>query len=338
VRINKNGKTYDWRLNTSTRSSVVWANMAQDPYFNPSSTSTNQPPTASFTSSCSELTCDFDATASSDPDGSISSRQWEFGDGTTGTGRTPTKTYASAGTYTVRLTVTDNVGATDTTTQQVTVSDPAGGTVAFRAAATAHVNSKKAHKVTVPAVVQAGDALVLFFTMSADKHSITGPTGVTGWTAEGTVTSPRIVTQAWSKVATAADAGTVLTVTTSGLTNSGLTLLVYSGTSTTDPTGQVAGVKETVSRTTHTTPTVNVAGAGSWVLSYWADKTAATTSWTVPAGQVERADAAETGSGHVSAAAADAGGTVATGSYGGITATADSATQEATSWSVVLRP
>ncbi|TQV72196.1 PKD domain-containing protein [Aliikangiella marina] len=82
----------------------------------------NQRPTASFTESCTELACNFDGTASSDPDGSIVSYAWAFGDGTTATGQTSSHTYASSGTYTVNLTVTDNEGATNSTSKAVTVS------------------------------------------------------------------------------------------------------------------------------------------------------------------------------------------------------------------------
>lgn len=84
---------------------------------------TNSPPTASFTSACTDLTCDFDGTGSSDSDGSISSYDWDFGDGTTNSGSTVTHTYGSGGTYTVTLTVTDDDGATDSESQDVAVSE-----------------------------------------------------------------------------------------------------------------------------------------------------------------------------------------------------------------------
>ncbi|MET1052243.1 MAG: PKD domain-containing protein [Mycetocola sp.] len=84
----------------------------------------NSPPTASFTAACTDLTCTADGRASSDPDGSIGSYAWDFGDGSTGTGAQPSHTYAQAGTYTIRLTVTDNESATGTTTRSVSPSDP----------------------------------------------------------------------------------------------------------------------------------------------------------------------------------------------------------------------
>jgi PKD repeat protein len=84
-------------------------------------TATNAPPVASFTSSCTGLTCSFNASGSSDSDGTIASYAWTFGDGTIGTGAAPTHTYAGAGTFTVGLTVTDNGGATGTRTATVTL-------------------------------------------------------------------------------------------------------------------------------------------------------------------------------------------------------------------------
>ena len=87
---------------------------------------TNTPPAANFTSSASGLTVQFTDT-STDSDGTIASRSWNFGDGTTSTAASPSKTYAAAGTYTVSLTVTDDDGATNTRTASVTVSSGGGG-------------------------------------------------------------------------------------------------------------------------------------------------------------------------------------------------------------------
>ncbi|MGH7573157.1 MAG: PKD domain-containing protein [Gemmatimonadota bacterium] len=87
----------------------------------------NNPPTASFTFSCTDLSCSFDGSGSADPDGSIVSYAWSFGDGSNGSGETVNHTYAASDTYTVTLTVTDNDGATDGETQNVTVSEGGGG-------------------------------------------------------------------------------------------------------------------------------------------------------------------------------------------------------------------
>jgi subtilisin family serine protease/subtilisin-like proprotein convertase family protein len=83
----------------------------------------NTPPTASFTASVAGLTASFTDT-STDANGTIASRSWNFGDGGTSTAQNPSHTYAAAGTYTVTLTVTDNGGATATATQSVTVTSP----------------------------------------------------------------------------------------------------------------------------------------------------------------------------------------------------------------------
>ena len=81
---------------------------------------TNQPPTADFTSTASGRTVTF-TDRSTDPDGTITARRWDFGDGTTSTATSPSHTYAADGAYTVTLRVTDSGGLTATTAKTVTI-------------------------------------------------------------------------------------------------------------------------------------------------------------------------------------------------------------------------
>jgi chitodextrinase len=53
----------------------------------------------------------FSASGSRDPDGSATGYTWEFGDGATASGKTAGHSYAKAGSYAVKLTVTDDQGA-----------------------------------------------------------------------------------------------------------------------------------------------------------------------------------------------------------------------------------
>ncbi|MFQ5999299.1 MAG: PKD domain-containing protein [Candidatus Bathyarchaeia archaeon] len=92
---------------------------------------TTTPPTASFTFSPSHPvandTVTFNASASYDPDGSIVSYKWDFGDGniTTVIGPIITHVFSTENNYTVTLTVTDNEGLTDSVIDIVPVVDPA---------------------------------------------------------------------------------------------------------------------------------------------------------------------------------------------------------------------
>lgn len=84
-------------------------------------TAANQPPNANFTFTCSALTCSFTST-SGDPDGTIGAYSWAYGDGATSTAQNPSHTYATGGTRTVTLTVTDNQGAATSASRSVTVT------------------------------------------------------------------------------------------------------------------------------------------------------------------------------------------------------------------------
>ncbi|WP_315095894.1 alkaline phosphatase [uncultured Cellulomonas sp.] len=113
------GGTYDVTLTVTdddgTASSLVHQVVVANP---------NVGPTPVITSSSTGLTGLLDATASSDPDGTIESYQWNFGDGTTGSGHTVAHAYGGSGIYTVSLTVTDDDGVASTTTAPLTIIAP----------------------------------------------------------------------------------------------------------------------------------------------------------------------------------------------------------------------
>ena len=66
----------------------------------------------------------FYSTGSYDPDGDSLSKKWSFGDGGTSTSSSPGHTYSSPGTYTVKLTVTDPGGLSNTDSTSCTVTVP----------------------------------------------------------------------------------------------------------------------------------------------------------------------------------------------------------------------
>jgi subtilisin family serine protease len=117
----------------------------------------NIPPVAGFNSSCTGLACSFTDT-STDSDGSIASRSWDFGDAGVSTETNPTHTYSASGTYTVTLNVTDNAGSPGSTSQPVAVTapgDPDPGTPTLangvaRSDTSGASGSFKYYKVQVP--------------------------------------------------------------------------------------------------------------------------------------------------------------------------------------------
>src|SRR5882724_10371417 len=84
----------------------------------------NSPPTADFTApTCTvNVSCSFAGTGT-DSDGSVTGYSWDFGDQTAAvSGQNVTHTFATASTFQVKLTTTDNGGATGSVTKPVTVA------------------------------------------------------------------------------------------------------------------------------------------------------------------------------------------------------------------------
>jgi subtilisin family serine protease len=82
----------------------------------------NTPPVVDFSASCTKLSCVF-ADASRDPDGSIASWEWSFGDGSalSVASAGPSHAFPASGVYRVALTVTDDAGARTTTSKELPV-------------------------------------------------------------------------------------------------------------------------------------------------------------------------------------------------------------------------
>ena len=107
--------TFGWELD--------WAVVAFELQGNAAPPAPNANPAAAFGYICDGLGCNF-TDGSSDDDGTIASRSWSFGDTGSSTATYPSHTDAEGGSYAVRLTVTDNDGASDSVAHQVMVTAP----------------------------------------------------------------------------------------------------------------------------------------------------------------------------------------------------------------------
>lgn len=292
----------------------------------------NQPPVASATVQCAGLTCSFDGTGSSDPDGTVAQWHWDFGDGTTGSGATVQHGYATGGARNVTLTVTDNRGGTDTWTGTANPTAPAVS-VSFVGASDSD-SFVTAPQVTAPAGIQAGDTELLLVSVSSGTVS-GAPSGLTGWTTVAHVVNGALETTVYRRTAQDGDSGTSVTVPLSTSTKSDVEFADYRGVSTAALPVATASDSSTSS---HASAAVNVDTAGSWILTYWADKSSGTTAWTLPSGVTARVAGYGSGGGRASGVTTDSAGAVPTGSYGPLTATTDAVSGRGNSVTVVLPP
>lgn len=300
---------------------------------NVSVTRVNQPPEAAFTVSCAHLECTFVST-STDPDGTIASHAWDFGDGATGSGASTSHTYDSAGSRTVTLTVTDNDGAEASATRTAAPTEPIPEGVEFVGAASGNRNST-VHRVTIPGQVQEGDTLLLHITVNSNNPTITDPAG---WTMQEDVTGTNVAGRMWTRTATADDAGREVQVAITSTAKADLTVSAHRGVggATAVVASSAAGLDQ-VMRTDHQSPTVTVP-EGAWVVTYWAAKHAESVNWTLPGGEAVRTGSTGSGAGQISAALSDSGGQVPGGSAGGLVGATDQAVNRVVMFTTVLAP
>ena len=295
----------------------------------------NSPPKALLAApSCALLSCTFDASGSTDTDGNVTGVSWTFGDGQVGSGATMPHTFATAGTYVVTATVTDDGGATAVASQTVTVGQATGGTgIAFRGA-TGVQGTGKSINVSYPAGVQAGDVALLVVSTNAIAPVTTAPAP---WVLLRRVTDSSIATSVWWRTIPASGSGSVTVSSTVGALHNAQ-LLVYSGVAAQTPVA--TGVAEPTLRAGHPSPTTT-ASAGDWVVWHWADKSSNVlpATWTVPASAVQRMTVVPSATTYrVTSVTADSGHALAAGPVASVTAVAGYQSSLATMWSVVLHP
>ena len=291
-------------------------------------------PIALFTSTCLGTACTFDASASSDPDGTVVRHDWTFGDGESTSAPSPTTShdFPGNGAYTVTLTVTDDSGATGVVTRQVVVEDlppPPVGPV-FRVAAVSDSNTALP-VVSVPGSVQATDRLVLFVTTNR-AGSLTAPTG---WGLLGTVSDGTDV-RSWVLTREAGPnlAGTTVRPVLDATSKTSLVLLAYAEAASPSAWASRA---EPASTSTHAAPSAPVAEDASVVLRYYADKSSTVHGWTLSPELVVRATTTGSGGGLLVAAAGDTA-EVSAGTVPPLSATSGVSSSKAIAWTLVLPP
>ena len=282
---------------------------------------------------CLQLTCTFDASRSSDPDGDDLVFTWDFGDGTSAEGVSTTHEFPAFGTYTVGLEARDPEDAIGSAVQEVEVSLPPLAAIAFQGAFGVGVNSTSASP-RVPASTQPGDTLLLAVSANRVDVTVQAPNG---WQSLGRQVDETMQTRVWTKVAQVGDANSIVRVTASKTTKLVAQILSYTGTDPIAPVATAISATEPAKTAAHRTPVVST-GSDSWLVSLWANKSSATSGWTAPPEVIARQYQGTSSTGRVTALAADSGGPIGAISAGGYTAIASQSGSMATMWSIVLTP
>ncbi len=319
------GTACDWHIDTSDSALAAFQTLAQDPFYQGSVSISPPPPVASFSVTCTGLSCTVDGSTSTGS--SALTYGWTFGDGATATGATASHAYASGGIFPITLTVTDTSGASSSASRQVTVTDPNSVPIAFIGSASTTANSST-ETVRVPAGVTAGNGLVLIAT-SATVAPLTAPSG---WALVGTRSSATMTSSIWQRVATAADAGSAVAVGFGGTNKGSVELLAYSGTNASGPIASAVGATSDATSATVVAPATVAPSAGQWLLSYWSARSSVETTVTPTPGLIVRSSESGTGGGRITSASADLAPAVA----GGQQATVSPAAGHSLTWSVLL--
>ena len=172
-------------------------------------------PTASFTFSPSpaslNVPLNFDASASLPGTNAILvSYQWNFGDGSSASGRTISKTFTTPGTFNVTLTVTNDRGLAASTTQVVSVGTTTAPTAAFTFSPTAPAVNQAVNFNAVASIAAPGRSIASYAWNFGDGSAAkTGVTSQHDFGAAGTYSVSLTVTDDVGQRSTASQAVTV---------------------------------------------------------------------------------------------------------------------------------
>jgi PKD repeat protein len=163
----------------------------------------NLPPTPVISPPvCTARTCSFSSSSSTDPNtGDSFSRLWNFGDGTTSTSTSPSKTYAADGIYTVTLTVTDGWGDFASTTRTVTIAEPAGNLPPTPVIGAPVCVARACNLFGTASSDPNGDPFTYLWNFGSGTTTSTSATPSFTYPADGTYTVTLTVTDAWGDAA-----------------------------------------------------------------------------------------------------------------------------------------
>jgi PKD repeat protein len=150
----------------------------------------------------------FNASYGYDPDGSIATYFWDFGDGTNATGVIVGHIYADDGNYTVTLTVTDDDGATATTTSVETVLNRAPVAVFTESAETVYIGETITFNATES--YDSDGVIISYFWDFGDGTNATGVIVSHAYASDGVYTVTLTVTDDDGALGTAEATKTVL--------------------------------------------------------------------------------------------------------------------------------
>jgi hypothetical protein len=246
---------------------------------------TNEPPIANLSAGGPyqgdvNMTIVFDGSRSSDPDGTIATWSWLFGDHTNGTGKIVNHSYPQPGVYTVTLTVTDDEGAADVATASCVITQPNRPPTRPSITGPTHGSKNSSLTYTVVSTDPDNDTLRYFIVWgdqtSYDNTSVFLPSGTSfscshRWTVPGIYTLT--VHTSDNKTDSAPASFTVL-IDVAYTGDLGY-LIDREGAGTFDAFYSNSSMKETTAqRQTNGTYLIDTNGDGTW--EYWYDPTTGT--------------------------------------------------------------